>query len=202
MSIASELTTLRDRAWTTSGSRYNAARRLRTRSRLSLATISLISALGVAIPLLLASGRFGPDRENLALFSSILSLFILVVAVIEGASGFDAKADTLFRSGELLNAFRARVNVVLCDSTQHSIAALQELTDEYERLKESCPINHEVVDFRLLRADHPSDYGLSESAWRSFFSRVHYFAYSTWWLLLISVIAVVGLWMALSAAGG
>src|SRR5690348_8495655 len=100
MTIAAEFTDLRNRAWTTSGSRYNAARRLRTRSKLSLATIAFVSALGVAVPLLASSRFLSAYRSDLGLYSSLLSLFILVVAIIEGAAGFDAKADALFSNAE------------------------------------------------------------------------------------------------------
>ena len=193
MSVAKELLALRNRAWITSGARYNAARRLRTRSRLSLATIALVSALGIAAPLLLASESFVGSRENLSLYSSILSIFILVVAIIEGAASYEAKADTLFRSAELLNAFRLRVNVLLIDESSQSVEELGKLTSEYERIKSECAINHEVVDFNLVRAAHPGDFELPENWIRKPLARIVYFLYSTWWLSLISIAAVLGL---------
>lgn len=198
MSIEKELTQLRDRAWTTSGSRYNASRRLRTRSKLSLATISLISAIGVAVPLLLATDSVDFSKNALSLYSALLSLFILVVAIIEGAASFDAKADSLFRNAEQLNAFRLRVNTALVDPNRHINEELIKLTDEYDRLKSECPINHEVVDYQLQKASHPQDYGLKPSKLRVLFASARFITYSTWWLSLILFAAVAGLCVVLS----
>lgn len=197
MSIDREFVDLRNRAWTTAGARYNAARRLRMRGSLSLATISLISALGVAVPLLLASGSFSEISSDLGLYSSLLSLFILVVAVIEGAAGFDAKADALFRNAESLNAFRMRLNISLSDSSLQTTSCLQEMTNQYEQIKSSCSINHEVVDFNLHKARNPSDYGLPPDAVRVFFGVLFWVLYSSWWLLMIVIAAITGLVIAI-----
>lgn len=193
MTISTEFIDLRNRAWTTAGSRYNASRRFRTRSKLSLATIALISAIGVAVPLLMANRSFSIHGSDLALYSSLLSLFILVVAIIEGAAGFDAKADALFRNAEQLNAFRMKVNVILVDETSQQVEKLRQMVAEYEQIKASCTLNHEVVDFNLFRAKNPADYGMTSSGWRMFFSSIFWGFYSTWWLALISLAAIAGL---------
>ena len=199
MTISAEFTDLRNRAWTTSGSRYNASRRLRTRGKLSLAAIALISAIGVAVPMLMASRSFSVHGSDLALYSSLLSLFILVVAIIEGAAGFDAKAYALFRNAEQLNAFRMKVNVVLVDAASQTIERLDRMIAEYEQIKASCALNHEVVDFSLFKAKNPTDFGLKANGWRTFFSSIFWGVYSTWWLALISMAAVAGLLRVLAA---
>lgn len=198
MPVSEEMQQLRNRAWTTASSRYNASRRLRIRSRLSLATIALISALGVAVPLLLGSGSWEHARSGLTLFASLLSLFILVVAVIEGAAGFDVKADTLFRNAEDLNAFRMRLNVCLADGNR-DVALLLTLTSEYEHLKKACAVNHEVVDFNLHKARNPSDFGLRADVGRILLANLAWLLYSSWWLLIIFLGAVVGFVIALSS---
>jgi hypothetical protein len=199
VTIGAEFTDLRNRAWTTSGSRHNAARRLRTRSKLSLATIALVSAIGVAVPLVAANQYLSPHRSGLDMYASLLSLFILVVAIIEGAAGFDAKADALFSNAERLNSFRMRMNVFLADADSQNVSALRNMIDEYEQLKASCTVNHEVVDFYLFKARNPTDFGLHRSRYRLFFAFVLWVLYSTWWLALIELAAVVGLWVVLTA---
>lgn len=198
MSIRDELVQIRNRAWTTSGARYNASRRLRTRSKLSLATISLVSALGVATPLLMASQVFALHRDSLGVYSALLSLFILVVAVIEGAASYESKADALFRNAEQLNALRLKINVWLADETSPVAQQLLDASQEYDRARSECPINHEVVDFRLQQATHPADYNLAPSQFRKFARTCHFYLYSTWWLTLISVAALLGLYVVLT----
>lgn len=189
--VADEILNIRNRAWATSGARYNAARRLRTRSKLSLATISLISAIGVAIPLIISHPDFAAKSSVLGLYAAILSIFTLVVAVIEGAAGYDAKADSLYRNAEELNAFRMRVAISLSDPTLQTTALLQEITTEYERIRSTCPINHENIDFQLHKSQHPLDFNLNPSLFRSALISGWWGLYSTWWLALVSIISVL-----------
>lgn len=189
--IEDELLAIRGRAWSTAGSRYNAARRLRMRSKLSLATISLVSAMGVAIPIIVAAGLFSGKEVYLGLFAALLSLFILVVAVIEGASGFEVKAEALHRNAEAFTAFRMRVGVALACPTRQSVEALDRFADEYERILESCSANHEPIDFALLQAVKPKDFDLAPSEKRLFAVRVRYFLHSTWWLFTIAAASVI-----------
>lgn len=189
--IAEEILSMRNRAWSTSGARYNAARRLRTRSKLSLATISLISAIGVAVPLIISHPEFALKSNALALYSAILSIFILVVAIIEGTASFDAKADSLYRNAEELNAFRMRVNVPLSDVSLQTTELLERLTVEYERIRSTCQVNHEFIDFRIYRSRHPSDFGLRPSLIRSVLVSLWWGLYSTWWLALVSIISII-----------
>jgi len=188
--VRDELIHLRDIAWTTSGARYNAARRLRTRSRLSLAVISLISAGGVALPLVAASPLFISKADFFGLFSAVLSLFILVVAVIETASGFEAKAETLYRNAEALNAFRLRINVLLASAEQLTPENLGDRTLDYAQIRDTCSINHEVVDYDLFRAKHPKDFEIRGGWMGARFVELRFALHSTWWLILIVLLSV------------
>ncbi|WP_460824194.1 SLATT domain-containing protein [Lysobacter olei] len=188
--IEDELIAIRHRAWSTAGARYNAARRLRMRSRLSLATISLISAIGVSVPLILSTD-LAADKENLLnLYAALLSLFILVVAVIEGASGFDVKADALHRNAEALTAFRTRIGVALACSERHTVEVLDDFASEYEQILGACGINHDSIDFELFQANKPGDFQMNPSRGRLFIVRWKHRLHSTLWLLAIGVISI------------
>lgn len=191
MKIEEELIAIRQRAWGTAGARYNAARRLRMRSKLSLATISLISAIGVSIPLISSSGLVSDREVLLNLYAALLSLFILVVAVIEGASGFDVKADALHRNAEALTAFRTRVGVALACAERQTVEALDAFASEYEQILATCGINHDVIDFELLQAHKPGDFQLKPSKWRLFIVRWKHALHSTWWLLVLGLLSVL-----------
>jgi len=141
----------------------------------------------------MASRSFSVHGSDLALYSSLLSLFILVVAIIEGAAGYDAKADALFRNAEQLNAFRMKVNVILVDEASQQVGMLHQMIAEYEQIKASCALNHEVVDFNLFKAKNPADFGLTSSGSRTLLSSIYWGIYSTWWLALISMAAIAGL---------
>lgn len=188
--LEEELRAIRNRAWSTAGARYNAARRLWTRSKLSLATISLISAMGVAIPLILAAGLFSGKETYLGLFAALLSLFILVVAVIEGASGFDVKAEALHRNAEAFTALRTRVGVALSCPERQTVDTLDRFADEYEKILDSCGVNHEYIDFALLQAQKPQDFGMDPSKWRLLQVSARYYLHSTWWLFSISLVSM------------
>jgi len=188
--IEDELTAIRHRAWSTAGARYNAARRLRMRSKLSLATISLISAIGVSVPLISSSGLAADKEVLLNLYAALLSLFILVVAVIEGASGFDVKADALHRNAEALTAFRTRVGIALACSERHTAEVLDDFASEYEQILGACGINHDAIDFELLQAHRPGDFQLSPDGTRLFIVRWKHKLHSTLWLLMIGILSI------------
>lgn len=192
--VADELIHLRNRAWTTSGARYNAARRLRTRGRLSLAVISLISAGGVALPLIAANPLYVSKADSFGLFSALLSLFILVVAVIETASGFDAKAETLYRNAEALNAFRLRINALLASTSAEQLPPniLEKHTVEYGQIRDTCSLNHELVDYDFFRVKHPKDFDIQGGWIGTLFVELRYALHSTWWLILIVLLSAWG----------
>lgn len=143
------LQSLRTQAWRTSGSRYNAARRLKLRDWIATFSIAIFSALGIALAV--AQRVYVHDgtpalNDYLTVFSACVGLFVLVISVIEWGSSGAVKADALYRNAELLNRHQRKIEQALSAAGEPSEMVVTGLREEYEVIKDGCSYNHEPVD--------------------------------------------------------
>lgn len=152
------LRALRTQAWKTMGARYNAARRLRRRDRLANASIATFSAIAIALVIIQKTYAFaaGSAADNfLTALSACLAVFILVISLMEWGSSNGVKAEWLHRNAEELNAFQGKLQLLLCVPTSApDWNEVDRMREEYERLKASCPYNHDPVDLQRFAAQH------------------------------------------------
>lgn len=149
---------LRTRAWRTSGSRYNAARRLKQREMFSTISLAMLSALSVAAAVAqrIYSPQQGTPLDNyLTSVSVALGVFLLAISLLEWGAAYGAKADALHRNAEDLTAYHIKLAHVLARMDAGKVvedSEVEALRIEYETIKDRCPYNHASSDHELFRA--------------------------------------------------
>ena len=203
---------LKTDAWRTAGARYNAARRLKRRDLFSTISLSLFSAAGVGLAVIqtIYNPQSGSPLDNyLTGLSVCLSVFLLVLSLIEWGAGNSVKADRLHQNAEELSAFWRRLDLVIIDlqsqlPTQANAFSAAEYLKEYDEIKAKCGFNHDPLDDHLFVASqrHAGEFKRNgkepycwlEQRWlvfRSHFSSVWYFV-SLW--IIIAVLIYVTPW--------
>ncbi len=197
---------LRKRAWQTSGSRYNAARRLKQRETFSTISLAMLSALSVAsaVAQRIYSPQPGTPLDNyLTSVSVALGVFLLAISLLEWGSAFGAKADALHRNAEDLTNYHLKLAHVLArldsgrpvDDTEFDA-----LRFEYQIIKDRCSYNHALSDYELFKAQQrwaPELGATNEtpvmSDWQTKFVKARWWFSTIWFFVLIwTVVAVAG----------
>lgn len=193
---------LRTRAWRTSGSRYNAARRLKQRETFSTISLAMLSALSVAVAVAqrIYSPQPGTPLDNyLTAVSVALGVFLLTISLLEWGAAYGAKADALHRNAEDLTAYHLKLAHVLARMDSGKAVEDSEvdaLRVEYENIKDRCPYNHAPSDHELFRAQQRMAPELGAANGKpvmtgrsALFVKAHW-EWSTIWFFLLVWIAV------------
>jgi hypothetical protein len=149
---------LRTDAWRTSCCRYDGSRRLIRRELFSTISLSMFSALTIAVALIQKVYRVSPDSSldnYLTALTGCLGLSILVISLIEWGVANGVRASTLFRSAEELNSFQREVSQKLVEFNFRGSLSFDEvnrLREKYEHIKSGCPDNHDPIDDRHVMA--------------------------------------------------
>lgn len=156
------LKNLQTTVWRTSGSRYNAARRLRRRELFSTISLAIFSALSIIIAVVQriysSSIQNTPGLDNLLTALSIcMGLFILVFTLMEWGATNGVKAHVLHKNAEDLNALQGKIGHIATNISNNkdassSYEAANSLRSEYEVIKGSCTENHTPADDRYFLA--------------------------------------------------
>jgi len=151
---------LKTDAWRTAGARYNAARRLQRRDLFATISLSMFSAVGVGLAVVQRIYNFqsgSPADNYVTALSVCLSVFLLVISLIEWGAGNSVKADRLHQNAEELNAFQRELGLVVLDfRAKTSVTTTDAATylKRYDEIKARCSFNHESLDDRLFVATH------------------------------------------------
>lgn len=197
---------LKTDAWRTAGARYNAARRLKRRDLFATISLSIFSATGVGLAVLQRVYCFksGTQADNyITALSVCLSVFLLVISLIEWGAGNSVKADRLHQNAEELNSFQRRLGLALVNfgaGTNPSQQEAERLLQEYDEIKQRCSYNHDPLDDCFFVATHRNSkefkapdgtaryswFGESWLALKSIFSSVWYFI--ALWIVIASLL--------------
>lgn len=151
-SVQDFIAELRTTAWRTQSARYNAARRLKRRDWFGALSIGGFSAMGIGVTVFqkvyeLTVGM--PADKYLTALSICLGLFVIVISLIEWGMSSAVKSEVLYQNAQALSAFQRKLQQILAEVADGRVLKAEETTqlrEEYERIKESCPYNHEPVD--------------------------------------------------------
>lgn len=199
---------LRTRAWKTSGSRYNAARRLKRRETFSTICLALLSALSVASAVaqrIYAPQPSTPLDNYLTVVSVALGVFLLAISLLEWGAAYGAKADSLHRNAEDLTAFHLKLAHVLARIDSARVVddtEVDALRVEYQTIKDRCLYNHDPSDLDLFRAQQrlapefqKVDGNPAMSECRALLAKARWWLSTTWYFLLIwAVVAIAGVY--------
>lgn len=155
---------LRTKMWKTAGARFRAAQRLTRRERISTFSIALLSVLAIAVGLLEPHARSG---WSTAALTSIISVFVLVISLIEGSSQTAVQSSKLHENAVRVSECRARLEEMAARCRAQGAHDWQELRNirvDYETTIRECPFNHESIDYKRFEVDHRKSEGFLVAA--------------------------------------
>lgn len=157
---------LNSRFWKTKGSRFNAARRLNNKYLFSLSSISILSVYGIAIPIFQSAVNSSqcPKINNVYnAISLILSVFTLVVSLLEGAKNYQLRAEKLHKNAVDISKLQRELEYLLVNQLGDAelLKKLGDISTRYEELIKDCSENHEPEDYTLFMAQNRKDFKIS-----------------------------------------
>jgi hypothetical protein len=146
---------LDNRLWKTKGARFNAVRRLNNKYQFSITSISILSVYGIAIPIVqsIPSSSKCPGVNNLyTAISTILSVFTLVLSLLEGSKNYQVRAERLYDNAVKISGLSRELEYLRkCESAKPDLQEkLLEISRKYEAIIEDCPENHSSEDYKLF----------------------------------------------------
>lgn len=197
MTILEFSSDLRKIAWRTMGARFNASRRLKRRENFGVFSIAVFSMIGVGLAILERIYEFGSGTP-LANFTTALSValgfFVVIISLIESGNGASAKAEALYRNAEELSGFQRELGeIIAVQGDQIGREMLSKYRSEYESIKRRCPYNHEPIDDRAFRAEHPGEftpkYGTIVCLFHRSLHYVHsFFYFAVLWAIVLALV--------------
>ncbi len=177
---------LKSRLWKTKGSRFNAYRRLKRRQQVSIFSISVLSVYGISIPVIQAvldTSSCPRTNDLYTVVSLTLSVFILVLSLLEGANNYAGKSEKMHTNAVKISSLYSELEI-LAIKDQNPDSLIEKVDDvqrRYSEIIKECPENHEPEDYLEFQIQHRREFNLSllKCFWvktRSFL--VNYWLYS------------------------
>jgi hypothetical protein len=165
---------LLNRSLATKTIRFAAASRLKRRKSLSYYFTSILSLYVIALSLLPNIFQLSARQAQFLLaVTVVISTFIIILSLTEGAEDFSAKAETLRSSAREIQDITFQLSSIRGSSEVES--KVIELMGAYQKILHDCPSDHSDGDYRLIRSRQPNlfyGYLETESKWRKFTKRL------------------------------
>lgn len=155
--------------WVTKGARFHANRRLDLKQRWSTYTITALALYAITANLITAYGiteQLNVSTE-LAFASSVMSVFILILSLLEGARQYNLRASHHHDCArEISKLYRRLRQLRTGPGDPLTPAILRELAEQYEAILDRFE-NHEDIDYYLLQAKKSEwfNHGLVVRVW-------------------------------------
>ena len=138
--------------WITRGARFNAYRRLARKNHASIFAVSILSFYNVGIALF--PSIVGTEIVPPATIA--VSIFILIISLLEAGKGYAVKAERMHQNAVDLNYLLNRINITEKIDREKT----ESFYNEYYKLIKNCPENHAPCDDKLFRTEHSHDFNL------------------------------------------
>lgn len=157
---------LATRIWKTKGSRFNAARRLNNKYQFSLSSISILSIYGISIPIvqsIVKNSQCQQINDIYNALSLILSVFTLVISLLESAKNYQLRAEKLHGNAVDISRLQRELEHLIISKSGEAdfIENLGNICFRYEDLIKDCPENHAPEDYSLFMVQNRKDFKLS-----------------------------------------
>lgn len=155
--MSDSLDKLDTQVWRTKGARFNAYRRLIKKHHASVFTVSILSLYNIGLNLVPYSGLQGiVSISDLSTSSIFISVFILILSLLEFSKGYELKAERLHNNAMELSQFYSELQIVKAENQKLTI----DLTERYHTIIKSCPENHSPQDDNKFKTEHPHVFDL------------------------------------------
>ncbi len=153
------------RMWITKGSRYNAYRRYELKHRLSLTSISMLTLYVFWLTLADFCHIFRlTGNNNIILFiSMVLSIFILILSLLENSNNYQIKAERLHNCAKEITGVYNELRMLIHseDSYDNKFKGLEEITKRYDGIIQKYGENHDKIDYELFRAENYKEFEIN-----------------------------------------
>jgi len=155
--------------WITRGTRFNSHKRLMSRHNWSLASIAFSSAYVLIISIIgyIPLATIDSQRKDVITLSAIvLSLFILVLSLLEASKNYQIKAKDFHDCARKMSPLYGELRKILA-LEEHNIAEtkissrLAEIQIQYDTILDQCQDNHDAVDFDVFQSQHYRDFNIN-----------------------------------------
>lgn len=152
----------------TKDARFQAHRRLERRHHYSSYLISLLSLYVIALSLYPNIFSLTPQQSQLLLAGSVvLSVFIIILSLSEGARNFYHKGEVLHDNARILGQLHNKLEL-LSEADPDLINKISSIAKDYEAAIDRCPTNHDNVDYLRVKLEKPWLFSWYFSGYRFF----------------------------------
>jgi hypothetical protein len=157
---------LKRKIWITKGTRFNAHQRLMTKHNWSVAATAFSSAYVLIVSIICFTSFSASDslKHNILSFSAIaLSIFILVLRLLEASKSYELKAkefhDCARRLSGLYDRLAFDLTVYNSNATTTEVSnQISKIASEYNSILDQCNENHKMIDLELFKTQHEKDF--------------------------------------------
>jgi len=147
---------LDSKMWKTRGCRYNADRRLKRKSSLSLSTISFLSFYVLILSIVSSFSIFNLNSKEsgfISFISIVISIFILVLSLLEASKEYSIKAERLYTCANEINKLMSELKFAQATikETDKLESEVHRIHIEYQSLIKNVKENHDDIDYDLFR---------------------------------------------------
>lgn len=143
------------RMWITRGARYNAYRRLKKKNDISKATVAFLSCYALIINSIKFMNFVGlnPVQDNyISFFTMMISVFILVLSLLDSSKDYKMNADKLYISAieieNLYNELKKIQGIGIAEREKEKKFNI--ISSAYSRILQLYQVNHELIDYYLM----------------------------------------------------
>lgn len=141
----------------TTSARFAAAKRLESRQRQSSYVVSLLSLFVIALSLIPNVLDLHQYQNQILLGCSIvLSVFVIFASLIDGSRDYNRRSEMLHdcarKTARIMHTLR---RIEVAGRLDAASEELKNLQDEYQKVLDGCPINHDDVDYMSVIVEKP-----------------------------------------------
>lgn len=136
----------------TAGCRFEAARRLEKKDGVSAVAISILSLYAIAFSLspYFLDKKILDSLTYLPFASVIISIFIIILTLLEASKKYSVRAELMHQCGKALNELHYELDYLI-NTNKINSDNFYEIKKSYDKVIKNFPENHEQLDFHYYR---------------------------------------------------
>lgn len=148
--------------WSTKGARFQADKRLKKKSKLSMISLAVLSAYLIIASLISVYNISNGNNENLINYSiTALSILLLVVSMFENSQDYKLRANNYHNCGLELGILYSKLRIFKTLRKEPSDFEIynfcQEMTEKYQSVLNKYD-NHDPIDYDKFKTLNPNHF--------------------------------------------
>ncbi len=181
----------------TAGCRFEASRRLDKKDGVSAVTISTLSLYAISFSLApyFIDVELVKSLSFLPFVSVIISIFIIILTLLEASKKYSVRAEMMHQCGKALNELHYELDYLI-NTGNINETRFHQIKESYDKVIKNFPENHEQLDFHYYRVTHPRRFFKKRNVSKQTSNKNKYFLFSRllkWFSRSIEVVRII-LW--------